>query len=93
MGKPPNQCDPNKIIESDTDLKKKNKNSTTQDKHPHVCGRHARHGHFQARCLSMDMGVPELEGFPYNFLFNGPSPNRPVPHLHSFNHQVFNVAI
>ena len=44
-------------------------------------------------CLSMGLGVPELGGFPYNFLFNGPSPNRSVPYLHSFNHQILNVAI
>ena len=42
---------------------------------------YTRHGHFQARCLSMGMGLPELGGFPYNFLFNGPSPKRPVPNL------------
>ena len=56
MGKTPNQCDHTKIIESDNDSKK-------NDKHVHVCGWHARHGHFQDRCLSMDMGVPELGGF------------------------------
>ena len=55
MGKPPNQCDPTKILIL--------KYSTTQVKHAHVCGWHARHGHFQARCLSMDMGVSELGGF------------------------------
>ena len=39
-------------------------------------------GMLGVRCLSVGMGVPELGGFPYNFLFNGPSPkNRPVPYL------------
>ena len=47
----------------------------------------------QGQAIIYGHGCAGIRSFPFNFLFNGPSPNRPVLYLHSLNHQILNVAI
>ena len=72
MGKPPNQCDHTKIIESDNDSKKMTSMSMSVDGMLGMVTSRTGvylHGH----------GCARIRRFPYNFRLNGPLPNRLVP--------------